>query len=66
MIIIGLTVKTGIKTELPLQLRKASLTLAINLPLLLSVEATQICIPVGNTEMLLAAVYTCKSVKIVE
>jgi hypothetical protein len=29
----------------------------VNLPSFLSVEATGICIPIGNTEMLLAAVY---------
>jgi hypothetical protein len=42
---------TGTKAALPLQLKKESL-----LPLL-SVQATGVCIPAGNTEMLPAAVY---------
>jgi hypothetical protein len=42
-------VKTGTKAELPLQLRKASLTHASTYPLLLSVEVTGVCIPIGNT-----------------
>jgi hypothetical protein len=40
---------TGVKKGIPH-------TIA-DLPPLLSVEATRVCIPIGNTEMLLAAVY---------
>jgi hypothetical protein len=49
VIFIELTVKTGTKAGLLLQLKKASL--------ILSAEATGVCIPTGNTKMFLAAVY---------
>jgi hypothetical protein len=58
MIFIGLTAKTGIKAELPLQLRETFLHTCADLPPLLSVETTGVCIPTGNTGMFLAAVYT--------
>jgi hypothetical protein len=47
----------GTKAELPLQLRKTSPQTNVDLSPLLSVEATGVCIAIGNTEMLLAAVY---------
>jgi hypothetical protein len=46
----------GRKAELPLQLEKASLTTLQTCPPF-SVEATGICIPTGNNEVILAAVY---------
>jgi hypothetical protein len=51
MILTGLAVKTGTKAELPLQLRKASLTLAS------TICRRGVCIPIGNTEMFFTAVY---------
>jgi hypothetical protein len=43
-------VKSGKKAELPLSVKRGIIPL-------LSVEATGVCIPIGNTEMLLAALY---------
>jgi hypothetical protein len=51
MIFIGLAVKTGTKAELPLHLRKASLTFASTMC------RTGVCIPIGNTEKFFAAIY---------
>jgi hypothetical protein len=44
------------KVELPLQLETAFFT-TMHLPPLVSIEATGVCIPLGNTEVLLAALY---------
>jgi hypothetical protein len=42
--------------ELPLQSKKASYN-HVDLPPLISVDVTRVCIPIGNKEILLAAVY---------
>jgi hypothetical protein len=54
---IGLTASQAGKAELPLQLEKASpITMKICLPFF-SIEATGVCIPIGNSELLLASVH---------
>jgi hypothetical protein len=45
------------KVELPLQLGKASPHKHVDLPPLISLEATADCIPIGNKEILLVALY---------
>jgi hypothetical protein len=50
------TTRAG-KAELPLQLEKGRPHNHVDLPPLVSVEATGVSIPVGNSEVLLAAVY---------
>jgi hypothetical protein len=56
MIFIGLVAMRNRMAGLSLQLEEATRTCA-NLPPVLSVGATEVCIPTRNTEMLLAAVY---------
>jgi hypothetical protein len=57
MIFIGLAVKMAIMAELALQLKKGTPHSYIDLPPLNSTEVTGVCIPIGNTQMLLAVVY---------
>jgi hypothetical protein len=45
------------KAGLPLQSEKASPHMNVGLPPLISLEATGVCIPIGNQEILIAAVY---------
>jgi cytochrome b561 len=47
-------IKTGTKAELPWELRKAFLTHLLTYLLFFQLEVTGVCIPIGNTEMLLA------------
>jgi hypothetical protein len=54
---IALTSTRAEKAELPLQSGKALSHNHVDLPPLISVEATGVCIPIGNREILLAAVY---------
>jgi hypothetical protein len=54
---IELTATRAEMAELPLQSRKAFPHNHVGLPPLISVEATGLCIPIGNREVLLAAVY---------
>jgi hypothetical protein len=56
MILIGLTIMRNTMAGLLLYLEEASQTCA-DLPPVLSIEATEVCIPTGNTEMLLAALH---------
>jgi hypothetical protein len=53
-----------IKAELPLQLKKEILHIR-NLPPPLSVQATGVCKPIGNTEMLLAAAHKSQQIRVV-
>jgi hypothetical protein len=46
----------GHKVLIVVTVKKGILHTGANLPPLLSVEATGVCVPIGNTEMLLAAV----------
>jgi hypothetical protein len=50
------TTPTG-KAELPIAVRKRIIHNHVDLPLLISVEATGVNIPVGNDKVLLATVY---------
>jgi hypothetical protein len=55
---IGLTASREEKAELPLQLEKAfPITMYVDMPPLVSIEATGVCISIGNSEVLLAAIY---------
>jgi hypothetical protein len=47
----------GHKCGTALALKKGIPHTCVDLPPLLSVEATGVCIPIGNTEIFLAAVY---------
>jgi hypothetical protein len=54
---IGLTVSPDKKAELALQREKTFPIQYVNLPPLVSIEATGVCIPIGNSEVLLASAY---------
>jgi hypothetical protein len=53
MTFIGLNLKTGTKAEI----KKGTPYTCVDLPPLLSVEVTGVCLPNGKTEMLLATLY---------
>jgi hypothetical protein len=57
MIFIGLTVKKVTKAELPLQSRKVSIKLASTYCLSYQYKQQGVCVPIGNTEIFLVAVY---------
>jgi hypothetical protein len=47
----------GHKCEIAVAVKKGISHTCVDLALIVSVEATGVCIPIGNTEMFLAAVY---------
>jgi hypothetical protein len=54
---IGLTASQEEKAQLPLLLEKAFPRNHVDLPPLILLEATGVCVPSGHSEVLLAAVY---------
>jgi hypothetical protein len=58
--IIGLILKTGTKARTSVVVKEGISHTCVDLHSVLSVDETGVCIPIGNTEMFLAAVYKCQ------